>query len=42
MQAASVAVNQPKTLPPMMMKGVSRAGTATMKAAKNSRSAARG
>jgi hypothetical protein len=29
MQAASVAVNQPNILPPMMMKGVTRAGIDT-------------
>ena len=32
MQADSVAVNQPKILPPMMMTGVISAGRATMKA----------
>ncbi len=42
MQALSVAVNQPKILPPMMMKGVSSAGTETISAAAASRSVARG
>ncbi len=30
MQADSVAVNQPKILPPMMMKGVNSAGSETI------------
>jgi hypothetical protein len=42
MQADSVAVNQPKTLPPMMMTGVMSAGTATSIEANSSFSVARG
>ena len=42
MQADSVAVNQPNTLPPMMMKGVISAGTATPIAFKVSTRVARG
>ena len=42
MHADSVAVNQPKILPPMMMNGVISAGIETSSAAKNSFSVARG
>ena len=42
MQADSVAVNQPKILPPMMMNGVVRAGIETMKEATISRQVERG
>ena len=42
MQALSVAVNQPKILPPMMMPGVIRAGTATHVAHSSARQVSRG
>ncbi len=42
MQALSVAVNQPKTLPPMMIAGVISAGTETISARRNSIIVARG
>ena len=42
MQADSVAVNQPKILPPMMMPGVISAGIATHVAQRNSRQVERG
>ena len=42
MQALSVAVNQPKTLPPMMMSGVVSAGTETKKLRATCAAVARG
>ena len=42
MHADSVAVNQPKILPPMMMPGVIRAGMATQVAHMSSRHDERG
>ena len=42
MQADSVAVNQPKILPPMMMPGVISAGMATQEAQRSSRQVERG
>ena len=42
MHADSVAVNQPKILPPTMMNGVISAGTDTAAEAKNSPQVARG
>ena len=42
MQADSVAVNQPKILPPMMMPGVIKAGIATQDAHISSRQLERG
>ena len=42
MQADSVAVNQPKILPPMMMPGVISAGTAIHMAQKSCRHVSRG
>ena len=42
MQADSVAVNQPKILPPMMMPGVIRAGIAIQVAQRSSRQVERG
>ena len=42
MHADSVAVNQPKILPPMMMNGVISAGTDTTAAVPNSRKVERG
>ena len=42
MQADSVAVNQPKILPPMMMPGVINAGTAIQVAQNSARQVARG
>ena len=42
MQADSVAVNQPKILPPTMMNGVARAGIDTTAATSSSRQVERG
>ena len=41
MQAISVAVNQPKILPPMMITGVMSAGTATTRASEGARARSR-
>jgi hypothetical protein len=42
MQADSVAVNQPNSLPPMMISGVISAGTETANETRSARQVARG